>query len=47
MNEKYADVAEAIIRAALPHKIKCACIMFEDGGIIDLDCRARCKDDSN
>ena len=43
MNEKYPDICEALRK----HKVKCACIVFEGGGVIDWDCRARCKDDSN
>jgi len=41
MNEKYPDICEALRR----HKVKCACIVFEDGDIIDFDCHARCHDD--
>lgn len=42
MNEKYSDVYEALRR----HGVKCACIWFEDGGFIDIDCSARCRNDS-
>ena len=33
MNEKYSDVYEALRR----HGVKCACIAFENGDIIDID----------
>ena len=43
MNEKYSDVCEALRH----HKVKCACIWFEDGGFLDIDCKARCKDETD
>lgn len=42
MNEKYADVYEALRR----HGVKCACVMFENGDVIDIDCLARCHDEA-
>ena len=45
MNEKYPDICEVLRR----HKVKCACICFANGDILEVDCMARCKElhDSN
>ena len=40
MNEKYSAVYE-VLRM---HGVKRACVMFENGDVIDIDCRARCHD---
>ena len=40
MNEKYPDVCEVLRQ----HGVICACIMFKDGSILDIDCSARCRE---